>query len=72
MSTVATFLVAMSSTVLLSVSSKLSKKKARKPFQFKLILRKVSEEKNHLEGLGFFLSCVLTSINLELTYLTRA
>ena len=54
MSTVATFLVAMSSTVLLSVSSKLSKKKARKPFQFKLILRKVSEEKNHLEGLGFF------------------
>ena len=54
MSTVATFLVAMSSTVSLSVSSKLSKKKARKPFQFKLILRKVSEEKNHLEGLGFF------------------
>ena len=54
MSTVATFSVAMSSTVSLSVSSKLSKKKARQPFQFKLIVRKVSEEKNHLDGLVFF------------------
>ena len=54
MSTVATFPIAMSSTVSLSVSSKLPKKKARQPFQFKLIVRKVSEEKNDLDGLVFF------------------
>ena len=53
-STVATFSVAMSSTVSLSVSSKLAKKKARQAFQFKLSVRKVSEEKNHLDGLIFF------------------
>ena len=40
MRTVATFSVTMSSTFLLSVSSKLSKKRARQPFQFKLIVRK--------------------------------
>lgn len=54
MSTMATFSIAMSSIVSLSVSSKLSKKKARQPFQFELIVRRVSEEKNHLDGLIFF------------------